>query len=65
VARKITTEAEHERALDRIAELRARGETAEEKSKLAELEAAVAGFVSQADTPGARKGKPSGSILDD
>lgn len=65
MATKITTEAEHERALDRIAELRARGESAEEKAELAELEAAVSGFVTQANTPGARKGKPNGSILDD
>lgn len=63
MAMKITTEAEHERALERIAELRAQGESAEAKAELAELEAAVAGFVSQAGTPGTRKGKPEGSII--
>lgn len=63
MATKITTEAEHERALERIAELRAKGETAEGGAELAELEAAVAGFVSQAATPGSRKGKPEGSIV--
>ncbi|HSO43627.1 MAG TPA: hypothetical protein VLR47_12455 [Rhodospirillales bacterium] len=63
MATKITTEAEHERALERIAELRAQGESAEGQAELAELEAAVAGFVSQAGTPGSRKGKPEGSIV--
>lgn len=60
---KVTTEAEHERALERIAELRAQGDTAEGDAELAELEAAVAGFVSQGGTPGERKGKPEGSIV--
>ena len=63
MATKMTTEAEHERALERIAELRAQGDTAESAAELAELEAAVAGFVSQAGTPGERKGKPDGSIV--
>lgn len=63
MAIKITSEAEHERALERIAELRARGHSAEEKTELAELEAAVSGYASQADTPGSRKGKPDGSIV--
>ncbi|MDZ3837465.1 MAG: hypothetical protein U0S49_08840 [Rhodospirillales bacterium] len=63
MATKITTEAEHERALERIAELRAEGESAEGRPELAELEAAVSGFVSQAGTPGSKKGKPDGSIV--
>lgn len=63
MATKVTTEAEHERALERIAELRAQGDTAESATELAELEAAVAGFVSQAGTPGERKGKPEGSVV--
>jgi multidrug resistance efflux pump len=63
MATKITTEAEHERALERIAELRAEGETAERRSELADLEAAVSGFVTQAGTPGSKKGKPEGSIV--
>lgn len=63
MAMKITSKDEHERALERIAELRAQGESAEVKAELAELDAAVAGFVSQAGTPGSRKGKPEGSIV--
>jgi hypothetical protein len=63
MATKITTEAEHERALERIAELRAAGESAEGRPELAELEAAVSGFVSQAGAPGTKKGKPDGSII--
>ena len=64
MATKITTEAEHERARSiaspSCAPRARRPRTAPE---LAELEAAVAGFVSQAGTPGSKKGKPDGSIV--
>lgn len=61
---KISSDQEHERALERIAELRASGAQAETGSELAELEAAVAGYGVQADEPGESKGRPTGGILE-
>lgn len=62
---KIRSDQEHERALERIAELRASGAQAEKGSELAELEAAVAGYGAQADVPDESKGRPPGRILED
>ncbi len=61
---KISSDQEHERALERIAELRASGAQAGVGSELAELEAAIAGYGAQADGPGKSKGRPPGGILE-
>jgi hypothetical protein len=62
---KITDQQEHERALERIAELRARGEVPKEGSELAELEAAVAGYSAMGGQPEESKGRPPEGILEE
>lgn len=62
---KIKDEQGYEKALERIAELRAEGAQAETGSELAELEAAVAGYNAQAGEPAASKGRPAGHVLEE
>lgn len=62
---KITNREEHDRALERIAELRAQGKSPDKGSELAALEAAVAGYSAMDGQPAESKGRPQGGILDD
>lgn len=60
---KITDQQAYEKALQRIAELRAAGEAASDKPELAELEAAAASYDAQAGEPAESKGRPEGDVV--
>ncbi len=62
---KVTNQEEHDQALERIAELRAEGKSADKGSELAALEAAVAGYGVMDGQPGKSKGRPEGGVLED
>lgn len=62
---KVSNQQEHDRALERIAELRAEGKAADKGSELAALEAAVAGYSAIEGKPGESKGRPLGGVLED
>lgn len=50
--------ADYEAALERVAELRNRGEKAEANAELAGLEGAIARYVAKPGRPATRKGRP-------
>ena len=56
---KITTPEGYQRALDRIDELRAAGETVESSQELADLESAITGYELKPDEPDESKAKPT------
>jgi hypothetical protein len=56
---KITDEETYRQALERAARLRASGTSAEGDTELAEIEAAVAGYVARHAEPDVAKGRPA------
>jgi|GEM_PF-3519375 hypothetical protein len=56
---KITDEKTYRQALERAAQLRAGGTSAETDAELAEIEAAVAGYEARPDEPDVAKGRPT------
>ncbi len=59
MAVEITTPDQYRKALDRITELRASGETGDSNRLLQELEAAVAAYEILPDQPAQSKGRPA------